>query len=366
MPCAIWESKTSGRAIARASRELALAALAGLAIVLVTATGCAGSAAGGYSPLSTGGDVGHALEQDFTRVVHESLPSIVEIISPSGIGSGVIFDDKGDIVTNAHVVGKSSNFQVRTSTGTQQFPATLVGSYPPDDLAVIRVQGAPNLKPAKFGRSSTLEVGDMVLAMGSPLGLDATVTNGLVSRLGRTVQEPPSLDTPGALLRQVIQTSAPINPGNSGGALVNLNGEVVGIPTLAAVNPELGGTAPGIGFAIPSDTATDVAGQIIANGRVVNSKRAALGVSISTVIDQSGSPVGVGVLSVVSGGPAGNVGLQSGDVIIKVNDVPVTTAQQLQEVLATHKPGDTVQITFIRPPGETKTVAVTLAELPAS
>jgi len=231
---------------------------------------------------------------------------------------------------------------------------------------VIRVQGAPNLKPAKFGRSSTLEVGDMVLAMGIPLGLDATVTNGLVSRLGRTVQEPPSLDTPGALLRQVIQTSAPINPGNSGGALVNLNGEVVGIPTLAAVNPELGGTAPGIGFAIPSDTATDVAGQIIANGRVVNSKRAALGVSISTVIDQSGSPVGVGVFSVVSGGPAGNAGLQSGDVIIKVDDVPVTTAQQLQEVLATHKPGDTVQITFIRPPGETKTVTVTLAELPAS
>jgi putative serine protease PepD len=142
----------------------------------------------------------------------------------------------------------------------------------------------------------------MVLAMGNPLGLDATVTNGLVSRLGRTVQEPPNTDMPGALLRQVIQTSAPINPGNSGGALVNLSGEVIGIPTLAAVNPELGGTAPGIGFAIPSDTATDVAGQIVANGRVVNSKRAALGVSISTVLDQGGSPVGVGVLSVVSGG----------------------------------------------------------------
>jgi putative serine protease PepD len=175
--------------MARACRERALAALAGLAIVLVTATGCAGSEAGGYSPQSNGGDVGHALEQDFTRVVHESLPSIVEIISPSGVGSGVIFDDKGDIVTNAHVVGKSSNFQVRTSTGTQQFPATLVGSYSPEDLAVIRVQGAPNLKPAKFGRSSTLEVGDIVLAMGNPLGLDATVTNGLVSRLGRTIQE---------------------------------------------------------------------------------------------------------------------------------------------------------------------------------
>jgi putative serine protease PepD len=158
VPCAIRESTMRGRK----------GALAALAIVLVTAVGCTGSGAGASSSRSTG-DVGHALEQDFTRVVHESLPSI--------------------IVTNAHVVGKSSNFQVRISTGTQQFPATLVGSYPPEDLAVIRVQGAPNLKPAKFGRSSTLEVGDMVLAMGNPLGLDATVTNGLVSRLGRTIQE---------------------------------------------------------------------------------------------------------------------------------------------------------------------------------
>lgn len=169
-----------------------------------------------------------------------------------------------------------------------------------------------------------------------------------------------------ALLRSAIQTSAPINPGNSGGALVNLNSEVIGIPTLAAVNPVVGGTAPGIGFAIPSDTATDLASQIITHGRVVNSRRAALGVSVSTVTDLSGKPVGVGISGVVPSGPAANAGLENGDVIIKVGDTEVTTAQQLQEVLAMHKPGDTVRITFIRPPGGATTVTVTLSELPAT
>ena len=363
VPCAIRELTTSGQARVRAYRKRALA---GLVIVLVTTAGCTGAGADGFSPRSIGGSVGQSLEQDFTRVVKESLPAIVEITSDTGIGSGVVFDDKGNIITNAHVVGTSTDFQVRASTGTQQFPATLVGSYPPEDLAVIRVQGAPSLKPARFGRSSTLEVGDIVLAMGNPFGLEATVTEGLVSKLGRTVQEPPEGEQSGALLRSAIQTSAPINPGNSGGALVNLSSEVIGIPTLAAVNPVLGGTAPGIGFAIPSDTATDLASQIITHGRVVNSRRAALGVSVSTVTDLSGKPVGVGISGVVPSGPAANAGLENGDVIVKVGDAEVTTAQQLQEVLAMYKPGDTVRITFIRPPGRATTVTVTLGELPAS
>lgn len=347
-------------------RQRVLATLTTIVIVLLTAVGCGGSATDGVIPQSSDGASAHALEQDFTRVVHGTLPSIVEIVSPSGLGSGVIFDDKGDVVTNGHVVGKSVSFEVRPSTGTRTYPATLVASYPPDDIAVIRMQGGPSLKPARFGHSSALEVGDMVLAMGNPLGLEATVTNGLVSALGRTVQEPATGDQPGAVLRQVIQTSAPINPGNSGGALVNLNSEVVGIPTLAAVNPEFGGSAPGIGFAIPSDIATDLASQIVANGRVINSRRAALGVSISTVTDDAGQPVGVGVLGVTPDSPAAKAGLQNGDVIIKVDDTPVATAEQLQELLAQHKPGDTVHVTFLRPPGEAQTVTLTLGELPAS
>ena len=346
--------------------QRALAALATLAIVLLTAVDCTSSATDSVIPRSGDAGSAHALEQDFTQVVRAPLPSIVEIDSPSGLGSGVIFDDNGDVVTNAHVVGDSASFEVRPSTGTRQFPATLLGSYSPDDLAVIRIQGAPHLKPARFGRSSTLEVGDIVLAMGNPFGLEATVTDGLVSALGRTVQEPRNGDLPGAMLRQVIQTSDPINPGNSGGALVNLNSEVIGIPTLAAVNPGLGGSAPGVGFAIPSDIATDLAAQIVANGRVVNSRRAALGVSISTVTDEMGKPVGVGILGVVAGSPAAKVGLQNGDVIIKLGDTPVATAQQLQEVLAQDKPGETVHITFIRPPGRAQTIALVLGELPAS
>lgn len=363
MPCAIPPTGP-GRSRARVSRDRAISMLAGLAFVLVTAVGCSGSDSGsGFAP--PGGGVGTRLEQDFVRVVNQSLPSIAEITSENGIGSGVVFDDKGNIVTNAHVVGRSTNFQVRLSTGTQTFPATLVGSFPPDDLAVIRVQGAPALKPAKFGRSSALEVGDIVMAMGNPFGLDATVTNGIVSALGRTVEEPPTQTSPGTVLRQAIQTSAPINPGNSGGALVNLNSEVIGIPTLVAVNPESGGSAPGIGFAIPSDIATDLARQIIDNGRVVNSRRAALGVSVTTVTDQSGTPVAVGISSVIPGGPAATAGLQNGDVITKIDDVRVTTAQQLQEVVATKKPGETVRITFIRLSGEANTVPVMLGELPS-
>jgi putative serine protease PepD len=364
VPCALRESTTSGTATGRAVGKRFLAS-AGLAIALFTAAGCAGAGADGFSPPSIGRSAGQSLEQDFTRVVKESLPSIVEITSPSGIGSGVILDDKGNVITNAHVVGTSTDFQVRTATGTQQFPATLVSSYPPEDLAVIRVRGAPSLKPARFGRSSTLEVGDIVLAMGNPFGLEATVTEGLISKLGRTVQEPADGGQPGALLRSAIQTSAPINPGNSGGALVNLNSEVIGIPTLVAVNPVVGGTAPGIGFAIPSDTATDLVGQMITHGRVVNSRRAALGVAVTTITDLSGKPIGVGISGVVPGGPAANAGLRDGDVIIKVGDQPVVTAQQLQEVLAMRKPNENVQITFIRPPGGATTVTVTLGELPA-
>jgi putative serine protease PepD len=356
-----------GKAATPRQRVLAtLVTLATLVLVLLTAVDCGSSTTDGIIPRSSDEASAQALEQSFTQVVHRTLPSIVEIVSPTGLGSGVIFDDKGNVVTNAHVVGKSASFEVRPSTGTRTYPATLVASYPPDDIAVIRIQDAPPLKPAKFGHSSTLEVGDIVLAMGNPLGLDATVTNGLVSALGRTVQEPPSGDQPGAVLRQVIQTSAPINPGNSGGALVNLNSEVVGIPTLAAVNPEFGGSAPGIGFAIPSDIATDLASQIVTNGRVVNSRRAALGVSISTVTDGTGKPVGVGILGVTPDSPAAKAGLRNGDVIIKADDTPVATAQQLQEMLAQHQPGDTVRITFLRPPGEAQTVTLTLGELPAS
>ena len=174
-----------------------------------------------------------------------------------------MFDADGDIVTNNHVVAGSTKFSVTLADG-QKLDGKLIGTYPAGDLAVIHVTGT-NLQPATFGDSSKLVVGDIVLAVGNPLGLQSSVTQGIVSALDRKVPESKTVTLP-----NVIQTSAEINPGNSGGALVDLAGDVVGIPTLAALDPQLGDTAaPGIGFAIPSNVVVDVAGQLIANGRVV-------------------------------------------------------------------------------------------------
>ena len=168
-------------------------------------------------------------------VVAQVLPSVVQITTGSGLGSGVILDDRGDIVTNAHVVGTATTFQVRLANNPTTFPATLVGAYPPDDLAVIHLDQPPTgLKPARFGDSSKLQIGDIVLAMGNPLGLTGSVTDGIVSAVGRAVTEPAGDGSPGATLPQAIQTSAAINPGNSGGALVDLSASVIGVPTLAA------------------------------------------------------------------------------------------------------------------------------------
>jgi putative serine protease PepD len=204
-----------------------------------------------------------ALQNDFVGVVGKVSPSVVVIETKSGLGSGIVFDANGDIVTNNHVVTGSTSFTVTLADG-QRLPGKLVGTYPAGDLAVIHVTGT-NLKPATFGDSSRLVAGDIVLAVGSPLGLQGSVTEGIVSALGRKVSESKTVTLP-----NVIQTSAEINPGNSGGALVDLAGEVVGIPTLTALDPEFGNTAAaGIGFAVPSNVVVDVAQQLITHGRVV-------------------------------------------------------------------------------------------------
>jgi S1-C subfamily serine protease len=341
----------------RAAAALCTAAVLG-------AGACTASEVRPATPVATPQGVGEQLQADYVRVATQALPSIVEISTGSGLGSGVVYDAAGHVLTNAHVVGDATTFQVRPSSGTATYPATLVSSWPPDDIAVIKVDGAPELRPAAFGRSADLEVGDIVLAMGNPFGLDSSVTEGVVSALGRTVPEPAGPTSPGTVLRDAIQTSAPINPGNSGGALVNLDAEVVGIPTLAATNPEAGGTAPGIGFAVPSDLATDLARQIVANGRVVESRRAALGLSAVTVTDNNGQPVGVGVARVQPGQAAAAAGVRDGDVITAVDGTEVKEAQQLLALLAAHRPGDVVQLTFRRVPGAASTVPVTLGELP--
>lgn len=305
-------------------------------------------------------------------MVQRVLPSVVQITTNRALGSGIAFDTQGNIVTNAHVVGQATKFQVRLADNPQAIPATLVGTYPPDDLAVIKLdQPPPSVHPAHFGDSAKLQVGDIVMAMGNPLGLTGSVTEGIISATGRTVTEPAGGSSPGATLPEAIQTSASINPGNSGGALVNLAGEVIGVPTLAALEPagDSGGTAPapGIGFAIPSNVVTDIAGQLTAhNGHVVNSHRAQLGVHVATVVDPTGQPVGMGVVSVVPGGPAAAAGIQTGEVITAVNNIPVHRASELTQALAKLDPGQTVPITLTTPQGGTRTVMVTLGQLPGS
>jgi putative serine protease PepD len=215
---------------------------------------------------AAGQDGPAAVSASFAPVVREVVPSVVLIRTEEGLGSGVILDRQGHVVTNAHVTGLSRQFEVRVAGDPAPRSAHLVGRFVPGDLAVIRADDPAGMTPASFADSGQVRVGDVVLAVGNPLGLASSVTEGIVSATGRAVTEPPSASSPGATLPDVIQTSAPINPGNSGGALVNLGGEVIGIPTLAAASPAGGGPAPGIGFAIPSSTVRDVAGQLIAAG----------------------------------------------------------------------------------------------------
>jgi putative serine protease PepD len=308
-----------------------------------------------------------AVQSAFVSVINRVLPSVVEIRTSSGLGSGVVFDAQGDIVTNAHVVGNATSFQVLQASSASPLRAKLVGRYPPDDLAVIKVSGGAKLRPASFGDSAKLADGDLVLAIGNPLGLAGSVTEGIVSAVGRTVSEPTGGDSPGATLPDTIQTSAAINPGNSGGALVDLAGQVVGIPTLAATDQQLGGgAAPGIGFAISSNMAVRIARQLVANGRVTSSGRAALGVEVATEMTPDGTSAGVGVVSVTQGGPAAKAGIRAGDIITAVNGTATPDAQTLSAVLASLRPGQTVGVRVARAGGGSATVQVTLGQLPGS
>jgi putative serine protease PepD len=328
-------------------------AILGISAVIAVGVGFATSKAATTAPRSSASVAGD-LQNTFVSVFRRVSPSVVQIQTSEGLGSGIIFDGKGDIVTNNHVVGTAKTFTVTTSTG-HILKGTLVGTFPEDDLAVIKVPGT-GLHPATFANSADLEVGDISIAIGNPLGLSSSVTEGIVSALNRQQSE----GAGGATLRNTIQTSAAINPGNSGGALVDIQGRVIGIPTLAASDPQLGGAAAGIGFAIPSNDVKDYASQIVAHGRVINSHRAYLGVSIA----DTGN--GVYVSKVVAGGPSAKAGIAVGDLITAVNGTPTPTSSDLGSVLASFKPGQTVTVKFVRQSGTSGTAKVTLGEFPGS
>jgi putative serine protease PepD len=341
-------SAEGGRCRYLCPRRLAPAALALGLILVLPLTGCGGGS-------SDADRSSAALESTFVRAVKRAAPHVVQIETDRGIGSGVVFDGDGHVVTNAHVIRGARRVRVAVADG-KRYPASLAGAYPPNDVAVVTATGGGNLEPARFGDSSELHVGDIVLAVGNPLGLRSSVTNGIVSALGRTVSEPG-----GTVLPDTIQTSAAINPGNSGGALVDLDGRVIGIPTLAAVDPELGGgAAPGIGFAIPSKTVENLARQIVRHGKVVSSGRAYLGVELTT-----GATGGAIVAAVRAGGPADDAGISPGDAIVSIAGKRTPTPESVAAALATLRPGRSVEVKITHPDGGNATVEVKLGQLPA-
>jgi S1-C subfamily serine protease len=284
---------------------------------------------------------------------------------PQGAGTGFIIDASGIIVTNNHVVAGAQALRVQLAPpDNRSFDATLVGTDPQTDLAVLKIAGQ-GLPTVPLGQSARLRVGEWVVAIGNALALPGgpTVTAGVVSATGRDAQEPGETQTTtGPTLYDLIQTDAAINPGNSGGPLVNLNGEVVGINTLGTTE------AQGIGFAISIDSAGPIIQQLRDTGQVA---RGYLGVGVESVTASSaaasGLPVTSGVLvqQVATGSPAAQAGLQPGDLIVGIGDVSVQSQKDLQDALTTrYRPSTQVTLRINRN-GQEQTVQVTLGTRPA-
>ena len=305
-----------------------------------------------------------------TSVADQVVPSVVTIGASGpgggGTGSGEVIRPDGYILTNNHVISVAAvsggSVEVLFSDG-HSAPAMITGRDPQTDLAVLKVQTSRQLKVISLGSSSAVKVGQPVVAIGAPLGLSGTVTSGIVSALDRTVQVPGENDR-SALLVSAMQTDASINPGNSGGALVNCEGQLVGVPTAGATVPNSGGGSIGLGFAIPVDLAKPIADEIIATGRVTHAFFGLDTVPIPpAAAEQAGLPVGLYIRGVTPGGPAATAGLRPADVITKIDGEPATSNIQLEELTLTKKPGDTVSITYTRD-GRSATTTVTLAAQP--
>ena len=331
--------------------------------------------------------------KSIAEIAKDASPGVVEVdVTTSGSGSsqvpfggggsggtaeaegtGFVIDTAGHIVTNEHVVQGASSVTV-TFDDQSTYKATVVGKDDSTDLAVLKVNApASVLHPLSFGDSSTVGVGDGVVAIGDPYQLDDTVTSGIVSAVGREITSPNNMP-----IENAIQTDAAINHGNSGGPLFNLDGQVVGI---TAQIQSQGGGNEGIGFAIPSNTVQQVATQLIQTG---TAKHALLGVKVVTIpaslASTIGDSAGVALTQVESGTGASAAGLKAstgtvtiagvqyptgGDVITSVDGTDVATAQQLRAIIDTHQPGDVVKLVVVRD-GQSRTVSATVGTRPAN
>ncbi len=291
-------------------------------------------------------------------------PSVVTVTVQAGssgdIGSGMVLDTQGHILTNHHVVqaaAQRGSITVTFDNGTTA-KATIIGTSETNDLAVIKVDGVADLTPAVFAKSDSLRVGQAVVAAGAPLGLAESVTSGIVSNTARPVRSGSNHDA----VYLAVQTDAAINPGNSGGPLVNLNGAVIGVnSSIASTGSSSNGSSQsgniGIGFAIPADVAVRVAGELIANG---TSGNAALGVSVGGSDSALSTATGVPLQTVIAGGAAAKAGLQIGDVVTKIDNFNTTTPDGLIAATRFYAPGTQVNVTYSRGGGAAQTAAVTL------
>jgi len=376
-PAAVPDPRTGPRPTGRwRRRTIAAGAIAAVAI----GSGTTGAALAGHfatptvttvvtAPAPVALTSSAASTQQLAKVAAAVQPSVVSIIvtaaNGSSEGSGILLRSDGTILTNNHVVAAAANSggSIRVKfAGGKTAAATIVGRDPSTDLAVIHASGSSAFRPATLGSSANLHVGDAVLAIGSPLGLDGSVTAGIVSALHRTVglgdsgsqQSPngPSGQQSGstAAVGDAIQTDAAINPGNSGGPLVDVSGAVVGVNTAIASLGDSSSGNIGVGFAIPVDEAKSVAEQLMAGK---TPQHALLGVQIT-----DGPSGGAAITSVSADGSAARAGLRSGDVITKVGDTPIEDASGLAAAVRSHRPDERVTVSYSRN-GKLETTTVT-------
>jgi S1-C subfamily serine protease len=327
------------------------------------------------APPGTGSSGGN---MNIPKLVQKVLPSTVSIdVTGNGEedeGTGMIISKNGLVVTNNHVIAAAVNggsITVTRSGTTKSISATLVGTNPVDDVALIRIDGATNLPTVTFGNSNALEAGDSVVAIGNALGLAAgtpTVTSGIVSALGRTVTAGSTSAT--ETLTNMIQTDAAINPGNSGGPLLDSSGDVVAMNTAVAGTLSDGENSQNIGFAIPAATIQSLLPTLMAGESVVN-HGAFLGVEIESMTPSLQSEYGFSVstgavvMSVISGTGAAAAGVKQGDIIVGINKTKVDSSQDVTSVLSALRPGQIVTLHIVR---GTKhlTIQVTLGHAPSS
>ncbi|WP_018351124.1 S1C family serine protease [Longispora albida] len=312
------------------------------------------------SPISTSSGRAVTNEESFAGVVDKVQAAVVGVKTPTGSGSGVVFNSSGYILTNNHVIdGAGGQINVTFNDG-KTVPAKLVGADASNDLAVLKVDNTDNLTALQFADSDAIKVGDPVLAVGNPLGLEGTVTGGIISAKDRTITEGGGQNSPferpkqGNRLSGLLQTDAAINSGNSGGALVDAAGRLVGINTAIATSGDSKGNI-GVGFAIPSNKAKKVAEQLMKGGKVATPYA-----GVKVVDSDKGGAL---VQSVEAGGPAASAGLAQGDVITQVNGKSIKGSAELISRIQSAAPGDKLTLTVDRE-GKQQTVTITIGEKP--